>query len=97
MGDKVIARDLCCGIDTTNAEARLYPRGSNNSVTSVNSSYFRTAEDPEVGKYASDCEGYHMLMSIVRGVLGKKDWKQVGQALAKRYFRPNHRQARPMG
>ena len=81
VGDKVICRDLCCGIDTTNAEARVYPLGSNNSITSVNSSYFRTRDDPQVGKYAYDSEGYHMLMATVRGVLGKKDWQSIGRDL----------------
>ncbi len=81
VGEKVIARDLCCGIDTTNAEARLFPDGSNNSVTSINSSYFRTTTDQEMGKYANDSEGYHMLMAITRGVLAKKSWKQIGADL----------------
>lgn len=81
VGDKIVARDLCCGADTKNAEAEMYPEGALNSVTSVSSSYFRTKDDPVVGKYAYESEGYQMLMSITRGLLGKKDWDFIGKDL----------------
>ncbi|MBI1948721.1 MAG: hypothetical protein HYS27_23745 [Deltaproteobacteria bacterium] len=83
-GHKVVLRDLCAGADTKNAEAHVYPEASLNSVTSVGSSYFRTTDDPTVGKYAYASEGYDMLMSVTRGLLGKKDWKVIGEDLEKR-------------
>jgi hypothetical protein len=82
-GDKVICRDLCCGADTKNAEAAVYPDAALNGVTSVCSSYFHTADDPKKGKYANESEGYLMLMSVVRGMLAKKDWNTIGDDLAK--------------
>lgn len=83
-GHKVILRDLCAGADTKNAEAHVYPEATLNAVTSVGSSYFRTTDDPTMGKYAYASEGYDMLMSVTRGLLGKRDWKFVGEDLEKR-------------
>ena len=82
-GDKIICRDLCCGADTKNAEAEQYPDAALNSVTSTCSSYFHTKKDPQKGDYANESEGYLMLMSVARGLLGKKDWDSVSADLAK--------------
>jgi hypothetical protein len=89
-GPKIVARDLCCGADTKNVEAEKYPEASLNSVTSVSSSYFRTTDDPTVGKYAYESEGYQMLMGITRGLLGKKDWNAIGKDLEQRANWPGH-------
>ena len=59
----------------------MFDRAALNSVTSCASSYFRTTDDPQMGKYAYESEGYEMLMSITRGLLGKKDWDQIGADL----------------
>ena len=83
-GDKIVLRDLCAGADTKNAEAHRYPEASLNAITSVGSSYFRTTNDPVMGKYANESEGFDALMSTVRGLLGKKDWKAIGTDLAER-------------
>ncbi len=78
VGDKIICRDLCCGADTKNAEAQQYAEASLNSITSCCSSYFRTQNDPQRGDYAYESEGYLMLMSLTRGILGKKSWDTIG-------------------
>ncbi|MBI5508145.1 MAG: hypothetical protein HY903_05275 [Deltaproteobacteria bacterium] len=82
-GDKIIMRDLCCGVDTKNVEARKYPEASLNAITSTCSSYFRTTTDPQQGKYANESEGYLALMTLTRGLLGKKGWDEIGADLAR--------------
>lgn len=81
VGDKVILRDLCCGADTRNAESEQYPEGSANAVTSIASTYFRTTKDAQGNEYTNECEGFSMLRAAVRGVLGKGQWKDIGEDL----------------
>jgi hypothetical protein len=50
----------------------------------VGSSYFRTRDDPRMGKYAYASEGFDMLMSVTRGLLGKSDWTAIGGDLQRR-------------
>ncbi len=82
QGDKLILSDSCANADGMDAEYAHYPHAQN--LASNQSTYFRVRNHPEYGKIAYESEGYSMKMTVLDGIIGKKNWKSIGDDLERR-------------